>query len=95
MAMTPRPQLSPKQAATIFKLLADENRIRMMLLLADRGEMNVTALGGEFAMSQPALSHHLALLRMAGLVGIRRQGKNNFYSVTSEAARDLLRAVKT
>jgi DNA-binding transcriptional ArsR family regulator len=33
-------------------------------------------------MSQPAVSHHLALLRHGGIIDCRRQGKNNFYSLT-------------
>ena len=38
-------------------------------------------------MSQPAVSHHLALLRHGGIVDRRRQGKNNFYSLTDTGYR--------
>ena len=44
-------------------------------------------------MSQPAVSHHLALLRLGGIVDRRRQGKNNFYSLT-ETGSELARVVK-
>jgi ArsR family transcriptional regulator len=40
--------------------------------------------------TQPAVSHHLTLLRMTGLVGYRRQGKHNFYRVESSFVCDLL-----
>jgi DNA-binding transcriptional ArsR family regulator len=86
--------LSPAQAAQLFKLLADEGRLRILLLLAGRGEMSVKALGEEIGSSQPVVSHHLTLLRLGGLVAFRRDGKHNFYSVVSEHVPPLLRPVK-
>lgn len=41
------------------------------------------ALCEQLAQSQPAVSHHLALLRHGGIISPRRQGKNNFYSLTT------------
>ena len=40
--------------------------------------------------TQPAVSHHLTLLRMAGLVGFRRHGKQNYYRIESRLVGDLL-----
>ncbi len=68
----------------VFKLLADETRLRILLLLAGQGEMHVTALCEQLQQSQPAVSHHLALLRVAGLIEPRREGKHNFYSLRKE-----------
>lgn len=68
----------------IFKLLADETRLRVLLYLAQEGELHVTALCDRLNQSQPAVSHHLALLRVAGLIEARRDGKHNFYSVRSQ-----------
>ena len=73
-----------------FKLLADDSRLRILLTLAREGEMHVSALCQMLGQSQPAVSHHLTLLRMAGLVGYRRAGKHNFYRVESGMVRDLL-----
>jgi ArsR family transcriptional regulator len=86
--------LSPAEAAQMFKLLADEGRLRILLLLGCRGEMNVKALGEEIGASQPVVSHHLTLLRLGGLVTYRRDGKHNFYSLASEHVPPLLRPVK-
>ena len=44
-------------------------------------------------MSQPAVSHHLALLRHGGIIAPRRQGKNNFYALT-EAGDHLAQVVQ-
>jgi DNA-binding transcriptional ArsR family regulator len=65
--------------AQVFKLLADESRLRILLALAQDGELHVTALCDLLGQTQPAVSHHLTLLRMSGLVGYRRDGKHNFY----------------
>ncbi|MBD3675714.1 MAG: metalloregulator ArsR/SmtB family transcription factor [Planctomycetaceae bacterium] len=65
----------------IFKLLSDETRLRILMYLIREGELHVTALCDRLEQSQPAVSHHLALLRVAGLIEPRRDGKHNFYSV--------------
>src|SRR5438874_5749642 len=74
----------------VFKLLADESRLRILLTLAREGEMHVSALCAMLNQSQPAVSHHLTLLRMAGLVGFRRDGKFNFYRLDALLLGDLL-----
>lgn len=76
--------------AEVFKLLADESRLKILLALSQEGELHVSALCELLGQSQPAVSHHLTLLRMAGLVGYRRDGKHNFYRVESGLISDLL-----
>jgi len=81
------PELSnqlEKDLVRIFKLLADETRLRILMYLGREKELHVTALCEKLGQSQPAVSHHLALLRVAGLIGARRDGKHNFYSVCNE-----------
>ncbi|MGH7201730.1 MAG: ArsR/SmtB family transcription factor [Planctomycetaceae bacterium] len=78
------PELSEqleKDLVQVFKLLSDETRLRVLLYLVREGELHVTALCEKLGQSQPAVSHHLALLRVAGLIEARRDGKHNFYSV--------------
>lgn len=67
----------------VFGMLADKSRLKILLALAQDGEMNVTALCQLLGQSQPAVSHHLTLLRMNELVRYRRDGKHNFYRVNS------------
>jgi len=81
------PELSDqleKDLVQVFKLLSDETRLRVMMYLAREGELHVTALCDKLNQSQPAVSHHLALLRVAGLIEARRDGKHNFYSVRAK-----------
>ncbi len=63
----------------LFKLLADETRVRVLHYLLQSEEINVRTLCQLLEQSQPAVSHHLALLRQAGLIQCRRDGKHNFY----------------
>src|SRR5262245_5218778 len=74
----------------IFKQLGDQSRLKILLALAQEGEMHVSALCQLLDQTQPAVSHHLTLLRMSGLVGYRRQGKNNYYRLESGLVSDLL-----
>ena len=74
----------------IFRMLADESRLKILLALAEEGEMHVSSLCELLDQSQPAVSHHLTLLRMAGLVGYRRDGKHNYYRVESSLVSQLL-----
>ena len=73
-----------RDLAQVFKLLSDETRMRILLYLASSGELHVTDLCQRLGQSQPAVSHHLALLRVSGLIESRREGKHNFYSVRAE-----------
>jgi ArsR family transcriptional regulator, arsenate/arsenite/antimonite-responsive transcriptional repressor len=74
----------------VFKLLADKSRLKIVLALAQDGELHVSALCDLLGQSQPAVSHHLTLMRMVGLVGFNRHGKHNFYHLASGHVRDLL-----
>jgi DNA-binding transcriptional ArsR family regulator len=69
----------PSQAA-IFKALGDPSRLALFESLA-RHESSVKGLTSLFSISQPAVSQHLAALRAAGLVTVRRDGRLAYYSV--------------
>ena len=83
VASTGLPGEFERELLQVFKLLADETRLRILLYLVREGELHVTALCERLKQSQPAVSHHLALLRDSGLAEVRRDGKHNFYSVQS------------
>ncbi len=75
------PEELERELVQIFKLLSDETRLRILMYLLRHGELHVSALCEKLGQSQPAVSHHLALLRVAGVIEPRRDGKHNFYSV--------------
>ena len=69
------------QPAQFFKCLADETRLRCLLLLQRRGELCVCELTQALQMSQPKISRHLALLRSYRLLQDRRQGAWVYYRI--------------
>ena len=82
-----------QRAANLLKQVSDPTRLRVILMLHE-GEKHVGALSEHLNMSQPAVSHHLALLRHGGIIVPRRQGKNNYYAL-SETGEELAEVVKT
>ena len=70
-----------RRASILLKHVSDPTRLQIILILSG-GEHHVGALCELLGQSQPAVSHHLALLRHGGIISPRRQGKNNFYSLT-------------
>lgn len=63
------------QPVQLFKLLADDTRTKITVLLREAGELCVCDLCAVTTLSQPKISRHIALLREAGLVLDRREGK--------------------
>ncbi len=66
-------------ADAIFRTLADPTRRAIFERLARDGEQTVHALTGHAGVSQPAVSKHLAILKLAGLVRDRRAGRETHY----------------
>ncbi len=77
----------------VFKLLSDETRLRVLFYLVQDRELHVRALCDLLEQSQPAVSHHLALLRVAGLIESRREGKHNYYHLLTDRFESLLDTV--
>ncbi|WP_200420777.1 helix-turn-helix transcriptional regulator [Streptomyces sp. Y2F8-2] len=71
------------ELAKIFKALGDSIRLRLLSLIASRagGEVCVCDLTPAFELSQPTISHHLKLLRQAGLIDCERRGTWVYYWV--------------
>ncbi|MDY6919532.1 MAG: metalloregulator ArsR/SmtB family transcription factor [Pseudomonadota bacterium] len=69
-----------------YKCLADDTRLRCLLLIALEGELCVCELMAALEQSQPKISRHLAQLRRCALVQDRRQGQWVFYSLEPRLA---------
>jgi DNA-binding transcriptional ArsR family regulator len=74
----------------IFKALGDPTRRGLFERLARGGEHTVHALTGPAGVSQPAVSKHLAVLKAAGLVRDRREGRETHYSAEPKALTPLV-----
>lgn len=82
-----------QRASMLLKHVSDPTRLQVILMLSE-SEKHVGALCDQLSQSQPAVSHHLALLRHGGIIAPRRQGKNNFYGLT-EIGEQLAKVVKS
>jgi ArsR family transcriptional regulator, arsenate/arsenite/antimonite-responsive transcriptional repressor len=74
----------------LFFALAEVPRQQILLLLTEHHEMNVGQLAERLPLSRPAISHHLKILRQAGLVEVRQQGTENFHFLTAGPALELV-----
>ena len=64
-----------RRLRVFYRALGDETRLRIIGLLAEAGPMPVHALSAGVALSQPLISWHLRILRLASLVDTQRQGR--------------------
>lgn len=78
MTHTRRGNMDPVQ---FFKCLADETRLRSLMLIEGEGELCVCELTAALGESQPKISRHLAQLRQCELLQDRRQGQWVFYRI--------------
>lgn len=80
---------SSGQGTDVFTAIADPTRRALLLRLAREGERNVTQLMEPFAMTQPAVSKHLKILREAGLVRSRKFGREQLYEIEASRLREV------
>ena len=69
--------------AEFFKALADETRLKILEMVSQK-DMCVCEIIENFGLSQPAVSHHLKILRQAGLVNSSKKGRWIYYSINEE-----------
>ncbi len=79
-------------ASELFTQLASPIRIRLLCMLAIE-EMCVCELADTLKMSQPAISHHLRLLRQSGVVKYKKSGKRVIYYISDTQAGKLARFI--
>jgi ArsR family transcriptional regulator len=79
------PARAAEEIAALFKALADPTRVAIVNRLAAAEEACVCDLTAAFDLSQPTVSHHLKLLRDAGLVEAERRGTWAYYRLVPEA----------
>jgi DNA-binding transcriptional ArsR family regulator len=81
--------VSTANKADVYAAIADPTRRALLLRLAREGEKNVTELLEPFAISQPAVSKHLRILREARLVRSRKEGRIRMYAIEANKLREV------
>jgi len=87
----PDPLLIEAQSE-LFGALANPSRLRVLLMLSS-GERCVCEIVSGLKMAQPTVSHHLDILRSAGLVDIRQKGKWSYYRIKRKDVLELVEQV--
>lgn len=82
-----------RDASIILKHISDPTRLQILLILSE-GDQNVDAICKQTGKSQPAVSHHLALLRHGAIIAPRRRGTQSYYGVT-DTGRALTQTVQS
>ena len=94
--LLPASDLSNRDLARLLapklKALADETRLVLMLLLAERPRM-VRELQEETGLAQTLVSHHLGLLKEQGLVSVTARGRSNIYALCCDQLEDPVRVL--
>lgn len=78
------------ELSRLFSALADRTRLRIVMLLLDKGELTVDDICKETGKSQSLVSHHLSCLRNCEVVKVRKNGKYSLYSIYDDNTRKLI-----
>jgi len=87
-------QQGAARAATLLRALGNENRLLVLCLLIEHGELSVGGLLERIPLSQSALSQHLARMREEGLVAYRRESQTLYYRIANPDVQKLVGALK-
>ena len=85
------PPTRVEEGAALFRLLGDPTRLHLLDVLADTDELCVHEIAERIGASETKVSQALRLLRTAGIVRNRRDGRHIHYRLDDEHVRDLLR----
>lgn len=78
-----------RRLRTLYRALGDETRLRIIGILAEVGPLPVGELSTRVGLSQPLISWHLRILRLAGLIDSRRQGREAICRLRTTAFEEL------
>lgn len=73
------------ECTTMFHALADPTRLRILELLKTETELCVSDIAAHFDIKQPSISHHLDVLKRAGLVSSEKRGREVYYRFDTSA----------
>lgn len=76
----------------VFRAIADATRREMLVLLAQQ-ELSAGRLAAQFEVSRPAIARHVRVLRKAGLVRERREGRERYYTLDHAPLQEALRYI--
>lgn len=82
-----------EKAAYVLKAVAHPLRIKIVLMLQEHKEMNVSAIYKNLNAEQSLISHHLINMRDKGILEIRRSGKNIYYFLVDDSVANVIECI--
>lgn len=82
-----------EKAAYVLKAVAHPLRIRIITMLHEQNELNVSAIYKNLNAEQSLISHHLINMRDKGILDIRRSGKNIYYFLADVAVAEVINCI--
>lgn len=79
-----KPQFKSDKIMHMLDAIRDPNRTEIIFLLGEAGPLNVGDIAASFQISRPAISHHLRVLKDAGIVQSTKQGQEIYYQLDRE-----------
>ena len=79
-----------EEATETLRAMAHPHRLLIVEMLQKQKSMNVTEIYEKLEIEQAVASHHLRILKSKGIVQVRRDGKNSFYTLKNEAYSNIL-----
>ena len=86
-------KMTRESITRLLTAIGDPARLEILFLLASRDRMNVGDITAQFRLSQPAISHHLRVLREAGAVQSEKVGQEVFYKLDGASVVGRLREI--
>jgi DNA-binding transcriptional ArsR family regulator len=96
MATKLKPRINSEKlerAAYVLKAVAHPTRINIIDLLDQQKELSVTEISELLDCEQSLLSHHLTNMRAKGILLVRREGKNMYYSLTDKTITKIISCI--
>ena len=84
-----------QKSAPVLSILLDENRQRILLMLCQTDQLTVSEITDRLSLSRPAVSHHLKLMRDAGILAVNQVGTERHYRTNMADALGLLKQLVT
>jgi ArsR family transcriptional regulator len=82
-----------QQYARVYKALADEQRLRILQIIGEGGEMYAQEVVERMDLHQSVVSRHLSFMRAVGLLTVRKQNNMKFYAINPEMRTELAKAL--
>jgi ArsR family transcriptional regulator, arsenate/arsenite/antimonite-responsive transcriptional repressor len=76
--------MNPEDVTRLLTALGDQNRQAILMLLGEKKRLNVGEIASHFAISRPAISHHLKIMKDAHILVAEKQGQETYYMVDGE-----------